>query len=225
MRVTATKSSVLRTYEEMAEGFDERRQMPWDDVCDFERALDRQSMILEVGCGTGRNAVHFASMGHRVVAMDISLGMLRLAVKRIRGRGLSSSAHFFQGDASSLPLKDETVSACVYVAALHHLPTRQERVDSLREVARCLRPDGRAIVSVWAFEQKRFKKTLVEHTGRSKGFGDILVPIRLKDGRVVQRFYHLFMAGELEELVTESDLEIERHFKSHDNYFVVAVRR
>ncbi len=224
MRVTVTKSSILRTYEEVAEGVDERRQTPWTDVFDFEKTLDRRRRILEVGCGTGRNAVHFASMGHRVMAMDMSPGMLGLAVKRIQARGLSSSVHFFQGDASSLPLKEGTVSACVYVAALHHLPSRQERVDSLREIARCLRHGGSALVSVWAFEQKRFQEDLEAHQGMKKGFGDVMVPVQTREGKVIRRFYHLFVAGELEELVKESGLAIERHFKSHDNYFVVAVR-
>ena len=223
-RRTVSKSAILKTYEEIAEGVEEKRQSPWTDLFEFETTLDRHRRILEIGCGSGRNVVHFASTGHWVIALDIARGMLALAVKRVRGRGLSSSVHFLQGDAVSLPLKDETADACLYVAVLHHLPTRQERLASLNEVARCLRRGGKVLISVWAFEQKRFQHELRAHQEKKGGFGDITVPISTREGKVLKRFYHLFVKEELEELVAASGLGIERHFKSHDNYFVVAVR-
>ena len=136
-----------------------------------------------------------------------------------------SSVRFLQADASSLPLKDESFGACIYVAALHHLPTRQDRLASLKEAARCLRVGGRILISVWAFEQKRFEDEFEAHKLMGAGSGDVFVPIKARDGKVIQRFYHLFVEGELEQLVAESGFHIEQHFKSHDNHFVVAVRR
>jgi SAM-dependent methyltransferase len=38
--------------------------------------LANNSLILEIGCGTGEDAVHFARQGHRVFATDVSEGML-----------------------------------------------------------------------------------------------------------------------------------------------------
>ncbi len=38
--------------------------------------LANDSLILEIGCGTGEDAVHFARQGHRVFATDVSEGML-----------------------------------------------------------------------------------------------------------------------------------------------------
>jgi tRNA (uracil-5-)-methyltransferase TRM9 len=225
MRISATKSSILSTYEEMAKRVEEIRQTPWADVLFFERSLEHDRSVLEVGCGSGRNVLYFASMGHRVVAVDISTGMLGLAVRRIKETGFTSSVQFIKADAASLPLRDRSFDACVYVAALHHLPSRQDRLKSLEQVSRCLRNGGRALISVWAFEQERFKEKMEDQAGRNEGFGDVMVPITSKNGNVIERFYHLFIEGELEELVEGCGLGIERHFKSHDNYFVVAVRR
>jgi tRNA (uracil-5-)-methyltransferase TRM9 len=224
MEPLATKASVLRTYEEIAEDVEERRQTPWTDVIDFEKTLPRGRTVLELGCGSGRNAVHFALAGHKVIAIDFARGMLGRAAIRAKDNSVAGSVHPIQADVTAPPIKDSSVDVCLYVAALHHLPTRQERIRSLEEARRCLRPGGKALVSVWAFEQRRFQRILERHKGKKEGFGDVLIPMRSKDGRAIRRFYHLFVGGELEQLIHDAGLEIEQHFKSHDNYFVVTVR-
>jgi len=224
MEPPATKAAVLGTYDEIAEGVEERRQIPWTDVVDFEKSLPRRQTVLELGCGSGRNAVHFALAGHRVIALDFSRGMLDRARARVKEKSVASHVSLIQADVAAPPVKDSSVDVCLYVAALHHLPARHDRIRSLEELARCLRQGGRALISVWAFEQRRFEKRLREHKRGKEGSADIVVPISTRDGRIVKRFYHLFVEGELEEMVREAGLEVERHFKSHDNYFAVAVR-
>ncbi len=220
-----TKISIQKSYEEIAEGVEERRQTPWKVVSDFEESLERSRLVLELGCGTSRNAAYLAAMGHEVVALDFSRGMLKLSSERIRSSSLATRVDLVQADVQELPLTDSSIDICLFIAVLHHLPTRLDRLESLMEVGRCLKPGGKALVSVWAFNQIRFKDTLMEHQDKKEGFGDVLVPIRARDGKTIQRFYHLFVEGELEQLVKESGLDIGRCFKSQDNYFVVAVKR
>jgi len=223
MEPLATKASVLRTYKKIAEDVEERRQTPWTDVVDFEKTLPRGGTILELGCGSGRNAVHFAMAGHRVLAVDFARGMLGRAALRVKEKNVAASVDLIQADVTAPSVKSSSVDVCLYIAALHHLPTRHQRILSLEQVRRCLKPEGKAFISVWAFEQRRFQKILERHRLRKEGFGDVVVPMRSKDGRAIRRFYHLFIDGELEQLVAEAGLEVVRHFKSHDNYFVVAV--
>lgn len=44
--------------------------------------------VLELGCGTGDDALWLADRGHQVVAVDASEGMLAVARDKVRGRGL-----------------------------------------------------------------------------------------------------------------------------------------
>ena len=225
MERQATRSSVKRTYEEIAEDVEEGRQTPWNDVVNFEKSIGRGQTVLEMGCGSGRNAVHFAAMGHKVIALDFARGMLAKAADRATQIPESQRFGIVQADVTSLPIRDSSVDVCLFVAVLHHLPTRQERLHSLMAMGRCLRPGGKAFISVWAFEQRRFRRILERHRAAGKeDFGDLMIPIRSKDGRGIRRFYHLFVEGELEQLAAEAGLEIGQHFKSHDNYFAVAVR-
>ncbi len=87
---------------------------------------------------------------------------------------------------------------------------------AVQEIARILRPGGRALVTAWAAEQPRFERALGSN-------GDTWVPWRA-GGKEVLRFYHLFADNELPELVLRSGLRVERYFRSGENYAVVAER-
>lgn len=218
------KSCVLETYEEIAEGVEERRQTPWADVIQFEKTLSPYQTVLDMGCGTGRNASHFSLAGHNVIGLDFSKKLLERAGRRIARTATGATVEFVLADMSELPLKDSSIDACIYIAALHHLPTAEQRLSSLREMKRCLKPGGRTLISVWAFEQKRFEKAIRAPRGKMNESGDIMVQIKARNGKSIPRFYHLFARGELEGLVRVSGLDLIRCFKSHDNYFAVAAR-
>src|SRR5690606_38309793 len=47
-----------------------------------------QSIILELNCGTGLDAIYFAEHGHFVLATDISQGMLQQLDKKISEQNL-----------------------------------------------------------------------------------------------------------------------------------------
>ncbi|MFN8397882.1 MAG: class I SAM-dependent methyltransferase [Bacteroidia bacterium] len=52
--------------------------------------------VLEIGAGTGKNTVWYASRAQRVLAVDLSEGMLALAKEKIEGLGNSGCVTDFQ---------------------------------------------------------------------------------------------------------------------------------
>jgi len=155
---------------------------------------------------------------HRAVAFDASRRLLEYARRRAR------KADIFLGDLCALPFGSASFDAAIAVASLHHLPTAADRVTALREIARILRPGGRALLMVWAFEQPRFQEAAdLQKNRRGPGPGDVWVQWRA-GGKHVDRFYHLFVDGELPALVLDAGLRVERYFRSGDNYALVAER-
>ena len=80
------------------------------------------------------------------------------------------------------------MDAALSVATLHHLPSPEQRLQSLQELARVLVPGGRAFISVWDFEQERFADELkrqLKDPPSDGEFGDVYVPWKGKRG--VQR--------------------------------------
>lgn len=57
--------------------------------------------VLELGCGTGEDAVWLASQGVRVVATDASWAMLAVAQGKVTATGLTDRVHLLQVDLNS----------------------------------------------------------------------------------------------------------------------------
>ena len=181
-------------YDRIAEHFSATRVSPWPEV---EAFLDgREGRVgLDLGCGNGRHTAVLAARVSRVLAVDLSRELLA------ETRGEVPAATLVQGDAAHLGLAAETVDLAVYVAALHHLPTRARRRASLAELSRVLAPGGRALVSVWSSTHDRFADT------DGEGF-DTTVPWTLPGGETVPRFYHVYDPAEFERDLAASPLEV-----------------
>lgn len=86
------------------------------------------STIIDLGCGHGRDTLHFASLGHHVLAVDYSYAMLHHA------KTIAPNAHYLNMDMRMLRsmLVDQSVDGIWAHASLSHLP--KEDLDSLLKV-------------------------------------------------------------------------------------------
>jgi tRNA (uracil-5-)-methyltransferase TRM9 len=101
------------------------------------------------------------------------------------------------GDMLALPYGDSTFDFAIAVAAYHHIQGRKHRATAVKELARVLKPEGEAFLSVWNRAQPRFWLRSREQ----------LVPWRLV-GKTVHRYYHLFTHGEMRRLLVEAGFDI-----------------
>lgn len=96
--------------------------------------------LLDVGCGTGMTLQELPSRYHGV-GLDPAPEALALC----RARGLTRLA---RGSATELPLADASVDAVLALDIVEHIENDRQ---ALSEVARVLRPDGVAVITVPAF--------------------------------------------------------------------------
>jgi SAM-dependent methyltransferase len=118
------------------------------------RWLPSSGSVLEVGCGSGRDAIFMAGLGLDVIATDGSAGMLEQA--RIQASTLSAetvSRLSFQHATFPLPvghpLLTERFDAVVAIAILMHIPN-QSFFDFAFQIRSFLKPRGRFICSFCA---------------------------------------------------------------------------
>ena len=101
---------------------------------------DSEWVIGDLGCGTGRVSAALAPFVARVVAVDQSAAMLQAARKRLHE---FHNIDLRRGELEALPIDDGRLDAATLMLVLHHVP---EPGHALAEVARTLKPGGRAII-------------------------------------------------------------------------------
>ena len=57
-------------------------------------------------------------------------------------------------DCLQLPFRSKSVDYCLCIAVIHHLSTAERRFSAVKEIARVLRPQGKALIYVWAKNQR-----------------------------------------------------------------------
>ena len=94
----------------------------------------------DLGCGTGQVSAALAPFVARVIAVDASAAMLQAAKKRLNG---FDNIDLRRGDLEALPIDDARLEAATLMLVLHHVPEPER---ALAEVARALKPQGRAVI-------------------------------------------------------------------------------
>ncbi len=107
--------------------------------------------LLEVGCGPGHLSIQLAGRhGLDVTGLDLDPAMIERAEANARRSAATGGRRptFMVGDAASLPFPDGSVDLVVSVLSMHHWADAKE---GLTEIARVLRPEGRALL--WDIRQ------------------------------------------------------------------------
>lgn len=113
---------------------------PWDigrpqgEVVRLAEAGRVIGSVLDVGCGTGENALYLASRGHAVIGLDGSETAVALARQKAAARGLPAQFHVW--DALQLRRLRKSFDTVLDCGLFHALPPerRREYAQSLAEV-------------------------------------------------------------------------------------------
>lgn len=206
-----TTREVQAVYDEIAEHFSKTRAYSWPEVEDFLEEFAGGRRGLDIGCGNGRHTEHLAAYCDVVYGLDLSRELLYEADARVVS---DADITWMQGDAGVLPVQDGSIDTAIYVATIHHLPDRETRVESLRELGRVLTADGIGLVSAWSTAHDRFDAD----ADATMGF-DTTVDWTLPGGETVPRFYHIYAPAEFERDIRAAGLSVNSFEISSGNCY------
>lgn len=114
--------------------------------------------VLEIGAGTGEFAIAAAEHCSKVLAVDLSLGMLSLAESKVRSRGLKN-IEFIQGGFLTYEHDREPVDVVVSELALHYLPDFWKQI-ALFRLSKMMKNGGKLLLydSVYSFDLSGYEK-------------------------------------------------------------------
>jgi ubiquinone/menaquinone biosynthesis C-methylase UbiE len=99
------------------------------------RIPEQCRQILEIGCGTGNFSRLLAQRAEKVLAIDLSPQMIRLAREHSK---LYPNIDFVVGDVMTYQFPDNQFDCIATLATIHHLPTEP----ILRKIRKALKPGG-----------------------------------------------------------------------------------
>ena len=183
-------------WNEIADQWSNFRQQKFKPVYDFIQDFKpKKGKILEIGCGNSRNLIPFAKLNFQCQAIDFSPKMI-LEVKKFSAKN-NIKINLKLADMTNLPYKNDYFDYILHIASLHNLEKQEDRLKSLQEAYRVIKPNGLLLLTVWNKLQFKFifKKK------------DVLIPWKKKNISY-PRFYHLFTYPELKKLIEKTDFKI-----------------
>ncbi|HEY3491979.1 MAG TPA: class I SAM-dependent methyltransferase [Solirubrobacterales bacterium] len=128
--MSATAATIWHDVENGSYGAD----LPlWEEL-----AAHGEGPVLELGCGTGRVALHLARRGHTVIGLDRDPELLAALAERGEGLALST----VEADARSFEVDEPVGLVLAPTHLLQLLPDSTRRQECLRCISAALRPGG-----------------------------------------------------------------------------------
>ena len=156
----------------------------------FTSHLKDNDCILDIGCGHGRDCRYFEDNGYRVVGIDLSSRMLKIANDVCNRTVL---LHMDIRDIGRIPWKFNGIWSC---ASFHHIPKIYAN-DVIGGMHKILSDDGIVFITV-----KR---------GDGEGFA-------YKNDLDVEKFYSLYDETEMRNIMEENHFEIIDMFVEKKKY-------
>lgn len=108
--------------------------------------LTGSETVLDLCTGTGDLAIAATARPHgarRVVGIDFAGAMLRVGIDKLRRIRLDDRITLVRGDATRVPIHDETVDAVTIAFGIRNV---EDTAAACREIHRVLRPGGRLAI-------------------------------------------------------------------------------
>lgn len=221
------RKHVHQVYSKIAPHFSQTRHKPWPLISKFLLSLPAGSIGIDVGCGNGKYMDVNPAIW--ILGSDRSEELARIAKTEKGGHRFADA---IVGDALDLPHQAGRFDFAICIAVIHHLSTRERRIEGIRALLDILVPDGgdrepgRALIYVWALEQKSSRRGWDEGDKQ-----DVMVPWVMKrreknegqaNEQTFNRYYHLYRAGELEEDVVQAEGRVLDSGYEKDNWWAIA---
>lgn len=132
-------SRVAPNYDKMNNVVSLGVQKKWRRVFLSHLPLTKNSLCLDLCCGTGDSTIDLARKGRYVFGLDFNQDMLKIATKKITKANLNQQIRLIKGDAMKLPFKDASFDFVTICFGLRNVPDAEKTIFEARRV---LKPGG-----------------------------------------------------------------------------------
>ena len=203
--IVLVESFILAYDKKTLERLYRERNIPWDLGKPYKQLVDyvnenSSCRALDVGCGTGTDAIFLAQNGFNVSAIDISEEAIKVAKSQARKIGVSID--FNVGNVLDMPFDDETFGFVNDNGCFHLLDESNWR-GFVNEVARVTKHSGKYLMKCFSDKEPPNPK----------------IPYRLSQETIRQYFSEKF------DILYIRAVPIEGKHGNHEGYSVLMKRK
>lgn len=180
---------IKETYNKIAEDWDREHTSDtwWISGTDkFISLFKKDDLILDIGCGAGWKTKYLTERGLKVIGMDISENMLRLAKKR------NPSSEFIIGDMRKEIKTNKKFDGIFAQASLLHI-SKKDLANTLKNILKVLKKNGFLYIAVKELRGREKEEKIIE---------------REASGKKYKMFFSYFKKEELEKYLRDLKMKI-----------------
>jgi len=141
VKLTNITRKIWATFSSTA---DKRADYLWKLYLAHSNKSSEVNRYLDIGCGSGQNAIAFGQNCQSIHCLDIGENGLTNCKAAFQAKGISK-AFFIQADALALPFKDITFDRVSIISVIEHVADQHR---AMHEISRILKPGGELILQV-----------------------------------------------------------------------------
>lgn len=185
-------------YDLIAREWDMSRNKASQLKINLVKGVESKSKILDVGCGNALMLPFILKKSVFYFGLDISEKLIKIAIKKYAKEIKNKKANFFVGQATELPFQDKEFDFIISFAVLHHIPSKELQEKFLREIKRISKSNAKIKIIVWNLYNKWTDKRFdIENKLRGKKSGEVFIPWKATQGKIINRFIYQFSKEEL----------------------------
>jgi ubiquinone/menaquinone biosynthesis C-methylase UbiE len=113
----------------------------------IEQVIENKGLVLDLCSGTGRHDVILTKKNWQIVGVDLSKNLLQIAKEKMRKESVSFPV--VRCEMRYLPFKGDVFSAVINMfTSFGYLPSEEEDLNCLKEIARTLKPEGKFLLDL-----------------------------------------------------------------------------
>tara|TARA_Y100000591_G_scaffold110358_1_gene93947 strand:+ start:23501 stop:24124 length:624 start_codon:yes stop_codon:yes gene_type:complete len=205
--ITETEQKHVKdVYENIAEGFNHTRAYKWKWIDDFYKTLNKNTLVYDVGCGSGRNMDYD---GLNFIGIDNCSNFIKICK--------SKNLNVINANVTDIPLESNSADAIICIAMFHQLSSYENRIKCLLEIKRLIKSEGKILLSVWSIKQPAKTKKSFNKYGNNIVTWD-------NYGKIYERYYYIFKIDEIKDLFKKTNLELLDHYYDCGNEIFVLTK-
>ena len=197
-------------YNTIADEFDKTRVRLWPCVKDYLDTFEKNSYILDIGCGNGKYMTYRDDI--IIKGIDISIELVKICNKK--------NLDVIHGNMINMPFEDNIFDGLLCIASFHHLNNDNDRKKALDEMYRVLKIGGKCLIEVWSIVQEDNSN---KNTLEFKKNNNLVKWTSIKTNEIYYRYYNIYSKDELQKEIIrlKQEFKINKYGYEKGNYYII----